>query len=129
MGKSCFLLFSHKLTPEQAGDLKENWQVENIIPLPARLQFLWSNIPPDLSELNGYLEPIKHWLKQNARPGDLALIQGDYGATYLMVGYALSLKLTPIYATTERIVKETLRGQETIVQRVFKHKGFRQYGR
>jgi len=125
-----YLIFSHKLTSEQERDLKQNWQVENIIPLPAKMQYLWSNVPPNLPELSGYLEPIKHWLKENAKLGDLALIQGDFGAVYLMVNYAFSLGLTPIYATTERTVKEESSTEgEVVIERIFRHKRFRKYGR
>ncbi|MDL1970754.1 MAG: CRISPR-associated protein Csx20 [Candidatus Desulfofervidaceae bacterium] len=125
-----YLLFSHKLTPEQEKDLKENWQVENIISLPPELQYLWSQVPPDLFELNEYLEPIKGWLKENVQKGDLVLIQGDFGAVYLMVNYAFSLGLTPIYATTERAVKEESSPEgEVVIERIFRHKRFRRYGR
>jgi len=125
-----YLLFSHKLTPEQEKDLKQNWQVEKFAYLPPDLQILWSNIPPDLEEINTYLEPIKKWLKESARQGDLVLIQGDFGAVYLMVKYAFSLDLIPIYATTERTVKEKATPEgKILIERIFRHKRFRIYGR
>jgi len=125
-----YLIFSHKLTSEQEKDLRQNWQVENFIGLPEHLQELWSNIPPDLPELNRYLEPIKHWLKENARSGDLVLIQGDFGAVYIMVNYAFELRLIPVYATTERLIKKEISSKgEVALNRIFRHKIFRVYGR
>jgi len=125
-----YLIFSHKLTPEQEKDLRQNWQVENFIALPEHLQELWSNIPPDLPELNRYLEPIKHWLKENARSGDLVLIQGDFGAVYIVVNYAFELRLIPVYATTERLIKKEVSSKgEVVLNRIFRHKIFRVYGR
>jgi len=125
-----YLIFSHKLTPEQERDLRQNWQVEKFIVLPEHLQELWSNIPPDLPELNCYLEPIKHWLKENARSDDLVLIQGDFGAVYIMVNYAFELRLIPVYATTERLIKKEVSSKgEVALSRIFRHKIFRVYGR
>jgi len=125
-----YLIFSHKLTPQQERDLRENWQVKNFIALPKHLQELWSNIPPDLSSLSSYLKPIKDWLKENGKKGDLVLIQGDFGAVYLMVNYAFELGLVPVYATTERFVREEISpAGEVTMNRIFRHKIFRVYGR
>jgi len=125
-----FLLFSHKLTPEQERDLRENWKVENMFTLPDHLQKLWSKIPPDLPNLSPHLEPIKSWLKEKGQKGDLVLIQADFGAVYLMVNYAFELGLIPIYATTERAAREKVSSEgEVIINRVFRHKIFRVYGR
>ena len=124
------LLFSHKLTLEQERDLRENWEVKNIFGLPDHLQKLWSNIPPDLTNLSSYLKPIKDWLKENGKRGDLVLIQGDFGAVYIMVNYCFKLGLVPVYATTEREARERISPKgEVVINRVFRHKIFRVYGR
>ncbi|WP_456325673.1 CRISPR-associated protein Csx20 [Desulfonauticus submarinus] len=125
-----YLLFSHKLTPEQERDLKQNWRVKEFIYLPPELQTLWSNVPPDLEAIDGYLEPIKKWLEENASQGDLVLIQGDFGAVYIMCKYAFSLGLIPVYATTERQIKEKITPEgKILIERIFRHKRFRIYGR
>ncbi len=125
-----YLLFSHKLTPEQERDLKENWQVKEFIYLPPELQTLWSNVPPDLEAIDGYLDPIKKWLGENASQGDLVLIQGDFGAVYIMCEYAFSLGFIPVYATTERTVSEKTSSEgKILIERIFRHKRFRIYGR
>ncbi len=128
--KRIFLLFSHDLTPEQKRELRENWQVEEAVPLPADLQHLWSMIPPHLEGLSHYLEPLFSWLGQNARAQDLVLIQGDFGAVYLAVERAFSLGLIPVYATTRREVCERRLPDGAVRQeRIFKHVRFRVYGR
>jgi len=124
-----YLLFSHNLTPEQIQDAQENWQVAACIFLPKQLQDLWSNVPPELTSLKDYLQPIFEWLR-NAQAGDLVLIQGDYGATYLMIQYAFERGLRPIYSTTLRKVVETPFPDGSIrTERVFAHHQFRFYER
>jgi len=124
-----YLLFSHSLTPEQIEDAQENWQVAACISLPEQLQELWSNVPPELTSLKDYLQPICEWLR-NAQAGDLVLIQGDFGATYLMVQYAFERGLRPIYSTTLRKVVETPLPDGSIrTERVFAHHQFRLYER
>ena len=46
--RQVFLLFSHQLTPTQKDELKNKYKVDKIIYLPAELQDIWSNIPPEL---------------------------------------------------------------------------------
>lgn len=127
---NAFLIFSHRLTRDQESDLRSNWKVERISSLPTDLQMLWSKIPPQLNALSTYLEPIRQWLQRNAKQEDLALIQGDFGATYILVEYALGLGVIPLYATTWRTLKEeVLPDGEVRQQRIFKHERFRVYGR
>ncbi|MBZ4665843.1 TM1812 family CRISPR-associated protein [Mahella sp.] len=53
-----------------------------------------------------YQQGLTIWIDANAVCGDLALIQGDYGVTLMVVDHCLANGLRPIYATTERVVKE-----------------------
>ncbi len=99
---SLFLLFNHHFTPEQEADSTASLGVEGIVVLPAHLQEIWSSIPPDTGEIDPFLAPIKEWLKAEARPGDFVLVQGDFGATYLMVRFAFENGLIPVYSTSER---------------------------
>jgi hypothetical protein len=122
-----FLLFSHKLTEEQIRDAKENLKVSGFIYLPENLQKLWSNIPPDIENIGSYLTPIKEFLKQHAKEGDFILIQGDFGATYIMVNWAFKNGLIPVYATTKRVVREINDNGKIITVREFKHCRFRRY--
>ena len=89
---------------------------------------MWKSVPPDLPEITGYLDPVKKWLGDNAAPSDYVLIQGDFGATYLMINFALDMGLIPVYSTTDREVveKQDDDGSVSLVHR-FKHRIFRKY--
>lgn len=122
------LLFSHKLTEDQKEDANTALGVREFLALPDDLQNLWMQIPPTKQLLSEYLEPIRSWLNENAGHGDYVLIQGDYGAVYLMVNYAFSVGLIPVYATTERIVVEKRMPDNAVKsERIFTHKIFRRY--
>ncbi len=123
-----YLLFSHRLTEEQIQDAQSNWKVERFIYLPENLQELWSNIPPELPALTEYLTPIFRWIEKNAKKNDLLLIQGDFGATCLLVQFAWKHALQPIYSTTTRTNIETIEKDGSIrTERFFVHQRFRLY--
>lgn len=123
-----FILLSHKLTQEQIDALKNELKINNIILLPENLQLLWGNIPPEPEKIHDILNPIRLWLKENAKSGDYALIQGDMGATYQMINYAFSINIHPCYTTTERISLQEKDNNGTVnVIKQFKHIRFRLY--
>jgi hypothetical protein len=129
--KTLFLLFSHSLTEDQKQDAQDSLGVSEFVSLPDDLQKLFSNVPPELEELDEYLDPIINWIDNHAYDeSDYILIQGDYGATVSLNKY-LSYResfATPIYATTERMSVDTIQEDGSIVTtRVFKHKRFRKY--
>lgn len=128
--KTLFLIFSHTLTPEQVLDAEASLGVSEFIGLPPDLQTLFSQVPADLESLQQYLRPIFNWIDQNASDNDdYVLIQGDFGATYLLVDYCKTFGYAiPIYATTERaVINETQEDGSVTVQRIFRHKRFRKY--
>jgi len=129
--KTLFLLFSHSLTEDQKQDAQDSLGVSEFVSLPVELQQIFSNVPPELEELDEYLDPIINWINDNAfYESDYILIQGDYGATYSLVKYMTSRGTfaTPIYATTERKWVDTLQEDGgTLTLRIFKHKRFRKY--
>ncbi|OAQ20024.1 CRISPR-associated protein Csx20 [Thermosulfurimonas dismutans] len=128
--RKVLLIFSHHLTPDQERELREEWKVGEFVELPPELQKLWAGVPPEAETLEPYLEPLFCWMAGVARPGDLAFIQGEFGAVYLTVRRALKLGLTPIYATSRREVREKYLLDGSVIQeRVFKHVRFRIYGR
>lgn len=127
--KTMHLLFSHRLTSEQQQSATVNYGVTFFRPPPENIQTIWSQIPPDAERLDPILLPVKAWLDQQAVKGDLILIQGDFGATVLMVNHALSLGLIPIYATTQRQARDKILSDGRIeTHHVFKFKRFRIYG-
>ena len=122
-----FLFFSHNLGSEQVSQAKLDFGITEFVSLPADLQQLWSNVPPELPNLADYLKPFEDFLQAEAKPCDYCLIQGDFGATYAIVNFAKSLQLKPIYATTKRVVKEQIIDGKTMKTSEFKHVLFRGY--
>jgi hypothetical protein len=124
-----FLIFNHQITSDQEADARRTLGVKAIVSLPEALQNLWSNIPPDLPKLMDYLRPLRDWLSAQAGAGDHVLIQGDFGACYLMVGFALKQGLIPIYSTTQREAEEERQPDGTVkLTHHFQHNIFRRYG-
>ncbi|HWP49654.1 MAG TPA: CRISPR-associated protein Csx20 [Candidatus Limnocylindrales bacterium] len=122
------LLFSHELTQDQIKDARATLNITEFVPLSVDLEGLWKNIPPTKPSLSEYLEPLRRWMKGHAEPGDYVLIQGDFGAVYLMVNFAFSAGLIPVYSTTEREVVEKALPDNTVrSERVFRHRMFRRY--
>ncbi|MCT7464784.1 CRISPR-associated protein Csx20 [Aliarcobacter cryaerophilus] len=125
--KKMFLLFSHKLTKQQQQDAIKTFEIEEFQYLPKDLQFIFSNIPSNLTSLEEYLIPLKTYLKDNAKNHDIVLIQGDFGAVYQMVNFSKSLGLTSVYSTTNRIIEEVFKDGKTIKKSIFEHVMFRRY--
>ena len=125
--KKLFLLFSHTLTPVQEVDAKESLKIEKFVPLPDDLQQMWSNIPPHLTEIDGYLAPLKEYIRNATEEGDVFLVQGDFGGCYEMVNFIKSLGLTAVHSTTTRdVVEKTVDGKVEKFSR-FEHVIFRVY--
>ncbi len=128
--KKMFLLFSHKLTSKQVADAQRQFAVNEFVYLPKDLQNIWSDISPDLKILTDLLEPIKQFLNENVAKNDVILIQGDFGAVYIMVNFCKSLGLKTVYATTKRMVSEFKNDNGQCVKKsIFEHRRFREYGR
>ncbi len=126
--KKMILFFSHHLTEAQIEDAQKNYAIEEFVSLPKELQPLWSQIDPDIPTLKEGLKPLFDFLKTEAKKGDYALIQGDFGAVYLMVNYAKELGVIPVYATTKREAVEYIDENGKLVKKsVFEHRRFREY--
>jgi D-arabinose 1-dehydrogenase-like Zn-dependent alcohol dehydrogenase len=125
--KKLFLLFSHTLTSAQEKDAKERFGVEQFVILPTELQMLWSNVPSDLDTVIEYLEPLKKYLEEEVKEGDVVLVQGDFGATYYMVNVVKALGVKAVHATTKRNVVEQVIANKIVKTSVFEHVRFRIY--
>lgn len=124
-----FLLFNHTLTPGQQECARRELGVDAIIEAPPKLRHSWANIPPDIANLYPWLQPVRDWLTVHALPDDYVLIQGDFGACYLLVRFALEYGLVPVYATTERHAQEEhLEDGRVLIEHTFSHVRFRRYG-
>ena len=123
-----YLMFNHQLTESQEKAAVSQLNISHFFSLPDELQLIWGQIPPELETLTSYLDPLRKWLIYQAKPSDFVLIQGDFGACYLMVAEAFRLKLIPLYSTTKReAVEEHLSdGSVELIHR-FNHVIFRKY--
>ncbi len=125
--KKMLLFFSHKLTSAQIDDAKTNWGVEEFVYLPQEIQHLFSNVPPELESLNEYAKPLEDFLQKEAKDGDLALIQGDFGLSYILVKKAQKCGVIPVYATTKRLtIEKEVDGKRVKISQ-FQHIRFRRY--
>lgn len=125
-----FLFFNHTLTRIQHDALQRELAISEVISPPDSLGLLWANIPPESSTLRHTLDPVFSWLQSQALPGDYILIQGDFGACYLLVLHAFAIGLVPIYSTTRRQAREELVDSETVkIEHQFQHVIFRRYGK
>ena len=128
MSQSIFLIFNHDITPVQESDAYSSLGVQQTINMPPDLKDLWRQIPPALPEIRSYLNPLKDWLAGHARKNDYVLIQGDFGACFIMVNFAFEIGLIPIYSTTEREVAEEHKEDGTVnLSHQFRHRIFRRY--
>jgi hypothetical protein len=126
--KKMILIFSHSLSQDQKEDAIKEYEVETFLKLPAELQKLWSNIPPDINSIKELLEPLQEFVSQNTVADDVALIQGDFGAVYFMVNFCKEHAIKTLYATTKREVTESVSSKgETMKKSKFIHVRFREY--
>ena len=125
--KKMYLLFSHTLTEAQKADAGETLGIRTFVPLPENLQQLWSDIPPDAENLREHLRPLLEYVRQHVTPDDVVLIQGDFGATCLMVQVVQYLGAKAVHATTRRNVIQEHDGDTVIKRSVFEHVRFRTY--
>jgi len=124
-----FLIFNHTPTARQKQDSMDSLHVSEIVLLPNDLQDLWRNIPADKHQIASELKPLKEWLMTHALQNDYILIQGDFGACYLMVNFAFQQGYIPIYSTTKREAIEIKgEGDSIHLQHLIKHCIYRKYG-
>ena len=124
-----FLLFNHSLTATQAEHAIQEPGVHKIHEPPSNISRLWANIPPEPASINDFLTPVYKWIDSNMAEGNFILVQGDFGACYLVVQYARAHGVIPVYSTTERQAVEKLLDNGSVqLTHTFQHVRFRQYG-
>lgn len=121
-----FCLLNHALTQKQLAELGEKFNSTDVVYPEKNLAELWSQIPPEKSN-EEVVESVVFWLKNNAAPGDLFIIQGEFGTTFTLADFALKNGLIPLYATTRRIAKESRNGEIVRREYVFEHVCFKRY--
>lgn len=124
------ILFNHILTEEQGKDAIDVLQVKEFCYPPAGIGLIWKAIPPEAHELRPLLEPVFQWIDETASAGDYLLVQGDFGATWMVVEHAMKKGIVPVYSTTERRASEKIDADGTVhAVHEFRHVRFRQYGK
>ncbi len=124
-----FLLFNHTLTDMQQQLARSELGVNRIVTPPADISHLWAGIPPQPDAIRDILQPIFSWIDQQASTGDFLLVQGDFGACWLVLEHIQSTGILPVYATTDRKAVERKIDNNTVqLTHTFSHVRFRQYG-
>lgn len=121
-----FCLLNHELTQNQVKELKEEFNVSQIIYPSKELSQLWSQIPPSNRTDKTIINKIISFL-EFAKKDDVLIVQGDFASTFMIVDFALKNKLIPICATTKRIAKESRQGEVVKREYIFEHVCFRKY--
>lgn len=130
MGKAFLLMLNHNLSPAQLSSARKEFGPCRPIEMPGPLRNLWQQVPADASALFPFLGPFRTWLEDTGRKEDFVIIQGDFGATFLMVNHALDQGMIPVYATTRRKAVETLLPDGSVkMEHVIKFCRFRTYGK
>ena len=121
-----FCLLNHKLTPMQEAELQDSFCATQIKYPPPGITELWSKIPTVREFTRVHLEPFTGWL-QEAVPGDIVVLQGEYSATFALADFSLHRGLFPVCAVTERVAQEKREGEIVQKSYVFEHICFRRY--
>ena len=122
--KTMFILMSHTITEKQKADAKKHFGVSKFVEIPSKW---WGDIPAEAESVCEYVEPCKSFLRKHASKGDILLVQGDFGATVAMIGFANTFGLKAVYATTKRVCEERVEGERIVSTRTFSHTRFRAY--
>ena len=126
---SVFCLLNHTLTGRQLQDLQDTYGADvRLFTPPDAVSKLWAQVPPEGALSKELLRPVFSWLETSAEH-DVIIVQGDFGATFAVVDWALSHGRVPLYATTQRIEAEERDGEKVYRHYVFEHIGFRPYQR
>ncbi len=124
------ILFNHVLTGDQELDAVDLLGIDSFCYPPTEISVLWKSVPPEAPELRPILSPVFQWIDETASAGDYLLVQGDFGATWMIVDHAMKKGLVPVYSTTERVAQEVKLPDETVkTLHWFRHVIFREYGR
>ena len=123
------LLINHQLTEEQERDAFALDGMSPVAP-PDGVKAAWASISPHETSLKNTLKPVFNWLEDNCPGHKHVLVQGEPGATMLVVQKVWNLGGKPCYATTERKAVEVRQADGSIdVKRTFRHVRFREYER
>lgn len=118
-------IINHELTDRQVEEIRRAGY--EIVVIPQEIKELWRQVDIPVSK---HITPIIEYIKENVDSNDAVLVQGHFGATYLVVNEVKRLGAKAIYAHSVRDNKrETSLSQEKREKlSVFEHIGFVEYG-
>ena len=121
-----FCLLNHQLTENQLRELKEKYAADEIIYPAGELSAAWSQVKAGPELDNELIARVVSWLAA-ATPGDVLVVQGEFGTTFMLVDYALKRGLVPLHAVSRRVASETRDGETVSRHYIFEHVCFRKY--
>lgn len=123
------VLLNHDLSQNQKEGARFELGVSNIKYMSNENRELWSKIDPTLLTLSDLIEPLLFELQMISKEKDYVLVQGDFGATYMVVSFCKLNGLIPIYSTTKRISEDILlKNGRVKTRKIFRHVMYRVYG-
>ena len=123
-----FIMINHALSAAQQNDFDE-MGVTEVVTLGDNLKKIWGQIAFNADRKSVAQTMIDGFLS-SANEGDIVLVQGEFGTTFMIVDYCLQKGLVPMFATTvRRTVEKTLDNGTVEKTAVFDHAGFVKYTR
>ena len=123
-----YCLLNHELTGKQIAELEEKYGASRILYPAPSLSESWAQVPVTQVLDKGCIWAATDWLS-SAKAGDVLVVQGEFGSTFMIVDYALNKGLVPLHAVSKRVAKEQREGELVHRQYVFEHVCFRKYER
>ncbi len=123
---NAYCLLNHKLTDKQVAELEEKYKASCIFYPETALSAAWSQVPVTPVLDRKLIQDVVSWLS-NAEAGDVIVVQGEFGSTFMIVDYALKRGLIPLHAVSCRVAQEQREGEIVHRQYVFEHVCFRRY--
>lgn len=123
-----YTLLNHQLTTEQHNNIISFFNSEAVITSPpAVVSDYWCNVNPNGSLSDTGISTVFDWLKTISKDSAI-IVQGEYGATYMVVDWCIKNGIAVYYITTNRNADEQTNtdGSSTIT-RIFRHAGLRKY--
>ena len=128
--RKAFIILNHLLTKTQESELRSEFEVERIIEMPEVFKEIWGGISAQNDLFNSGVRDIIEWLKIDSQPSDVVVVQGEWGASFLIVDFCFCNKLIPLYASSERLYEQKdLKDGRVKRTHIFKHVRFKRYMR
>ena len=126
--KKCYWLLNHRILDKQRKELEERYGIREIITPPERVEKLWENVPTEEEIPRTFFETIEAWLC-NADNSDIAIIQGEPTAAFIIILHLLERGVSVLAGVTERRAINKEENGIVIKTCVYEHVCFRKYSK